>query len=149
MDESEKQRYLEVLEQECHEQRVPFTMQRRAILEVMLELDSHPTADEVHEAVTRRMLRISRTTVYRTLETLARMGVITKLCHPGSVVRYDVRTELHHHLVCMSCNEVVDISDRHLDSMQVPDTSSLGFEVTDFRVQLRGTCRRCAQLKGR
>jgi Fe2+ or Zn2+ uptake regulation protein len=71
------------------------------------------------------------------------MGVITKTCHPGKSVRYDRRTELHHHLVCMRCDEVIDISDSRYDSLPVPDTTDLGFEVSDLRVQLRGTCRRC------
>jgi Fe2+ or Zn2+ uptake regulation protein len=81
--------------------------------------------------------------VYRALESLARVGVITKACHPGKTVRYDSRTETHHHLVCLRCDVVIDITDERLDALPVPDTSRLGFEVSDFRVQLRGICRRC------
>jgi Fe2+ or Zn2+ uptake regulation protein len=77
------------------------------------------------------------------------MGVITKVCHPGSAVRYDMRTAMHHHLVCMHCDWLVDISDPRLDAIRIPDTSALGFEVTDFRVQLRGICRRCRRLEAR
>ncbi|UCG53235.1 MAG: transcriptional repressor [Candidatus Latescibacterota bacterium] len=143
MDKKTKQKRVELFERQCRSQGVPFTVQRRAILETVLEFDNHPTAEQVHDAVTTRFPGISRTTVYRTLETLVQMGLITKACHPGSVVRYDRRIEVHHHLVCQRCEEVVDISDERLDALPVPDTSSLGFEVFDFRVQLRGICRRC------
>jgi Fur family peroxide stress response transcriptional regulator len=127
----------------CREGGVPFTEQRRAILEAMLDLDDHPTADRVHAAVARRRPGISRSTVYRALEGLAEMGVITKVCHPGRAVRYDRRTELHHHLVCLRCDAVIDITDPRLDALPVPDTRPWGFEVEDLRVQLRGTCQRC------
>lgn len=148
MDEGTKQHRLDLFEQLCREQGLPFTVQRRVILETVLDLDDHPTADQVYDAVTHRMSGISRTTVYRTLETLARMGVITKACHPGKPVRFDTRAEVHHHLVCLRCDEVVDIFDEHLDSLRIPDTSNFGFEVSDFRVQLRGVCRRCRKKEG-
>ena len=124
---------------------MPVTVQRRVILETVLSLDNHPTAHQVHASVAGRLPQVSRTTVYRTLETLARMGVITKACHPGSVVRYESRTENHHHLICLYCDQVVDLSDEQLDAVPLPDTSSLGFHVSDVRVQLRGICRRCSE----
>jgi len=143
MEHRAKHQRLEDFQRLCRERGVPFTEQRRVILEAVLDLEDHPTADQVHSALARRSPGVSRATVYRTLEGLARMGVITKTCHPGKSVRYDRRTEQHHHLVCMRCDEVIDISDSRYDSLPVPDTRELGFEVNDLRVQLRGFCRRC------
>jgi len=129
----------------CRERGVPLTDQRRIVFEAVLDLDDHPTADQVHASLARRSPGVSRATVYRTLEGLARMGVITKACHPGKAVRYDRRTEVHHHLVCMRCDEVIDITEPRFDSLPIPDTKALGFRVDDMRVQLRGLCRRCSQ----
>ena len=125
--------------------RLALTPQRRAILRAVLDLDDHPTADRVHAALARRRVRVSRATVFRTLESFARLGVITKACHPGSSVRYDCRTDLHHHLVCLRCDRVIDISDARLDTLPVPDTRRFGFVVSDFKVQLRGTCKECRE----
>lgn len=143
-----KKKRLELLGQLCRERGMPLTVQRRAILAAMLDLDNHPTADQVHEAMEKSMPGVSRTTVYRTLETLVRLGVITKACHPGSAVRYDNRIDIHHHLVCLHCDAVVDISDTRLDELPVPDTSSWDFEVLDYRVQFRGVCRHCKKKEG-
>ena len=145
MNQQTTQERLEHLEKLCRGQGVPLTVQRREILKAVLEMADHPTADQVHQAVTKSMTGISRTTVYRTLETLVRLGVITKASHPGSVVRYDNRLDIHHHLVCQCCDQVVDISDERLDALPIPDTSAFGFEVLDFTVQLRGICRRCQE----
>ena len=145
MDEGTIKSRLQAFEQLCRDEGVPFTVQRRTVLEAVLTLDEHPTADQVHAAVTTRLPGISRATVYRTLETLVRMGLITKACHPGKAVRFDTRIEVHHHLVCMNCDMVVDLVDERLDALPIPDTSAQGFVIADFRVQLRGLCRRCRQ----
>jgi len=143
LDEALKAGRMEAYRRICREQGLRVTIQKRAILEAVLELDNHPTADQVYEAVTREKPDISRTTVYRALEGFARLGLITKACHPGSTTRYDRTTDIHHHLICLYCDSVIDISDTGLDRLPIPDTSGFDFEVQDFRVQLRGICGRC------
>ncbi len=143
MDEALKATRIEAYRRICREQGLRVTIQKRAILEAVLELDNHPTADQVHTSVTRENPDISRTTVYRALEGFARLGLITKACHPGSTTRYDRNVDIHHHLICLCCDAVIDITDTGLDRLTVPDTSSFDFEVQDFRVQLRGICGRC------
>jgi len=147
MDDRTRTRRLEELRQLCRARGMPLTTQRRVVFEAVLELDSHPTAEQVYAHPAVRRARISRATVYRTLESLARLGVISKACHPGSAIRYDGRTDLHHHLICMRCDAVVDFSDARLDALPIPDTSAFDFEVSDFRVQLRGVCRGCRELE--
>lgn len=149
MDETARNTRLDDFTRLCRDRGLRCTVQRRVIFEAMLDIDNHPTVDQVFEAVAPRLPGMSRTTVYRTLENLSRMGLITKACHPGAVARYDSRTELHHHLICLHCDSVTDISDARLDSVEIPDTSGLGFEITDFRVQLRGACQRCREQSRR
>jgi Fe2+ or Zn2+ uptake regulation protein len=145
MDEREKVQRLEVFERRCRERGLPLTSQRRIILEECLELADHPSADQIYERVVGRLPEVSRTTVYRTLETLVALDLITKACHPGRSIRYDRRTEIHHHLVCLHCESILDISDPGLDSLRLPDASALGFDIVDHRVQIRGICRRCRE----
>ena len=149
MDARVRRQRIDDLTGHCRTKGISLTVQRRAILTSIVALEGHPTADQVHAAVVRAAPAISRTTVYRTLETFVRTGVITKVCHPGNAVRYDARTEKHHHLVCTRCESMVDLSDPGLDALHIPDTSALGFEVVDFRVQMRGICRRCRRLEAR
>ena len=145
MDAQAKDERIEAFRQLCRERGLALTPQRRAILRAVLDLDDHPTADRVHAALGRRRVRVSRATVFRTLESFARLGIIAKACHPGSSIRYDRRTDRHHHLVCSRCDRVVDISDARLDALPVPDTRSFGFVVSDFKVQLRGICKECRE----
>ncbi len=143
MNEHQKSLRIKAFEERCRKENLPMTTQRRVILEEMLASKDHPSADEVYERVIRRLSATSRTTVYRTLDTLVAMGLITKTCHPGRSVRYDSRTEVHHHLVCLRCDTILDLNDPDLDSIRLPDTSALGFRAEDHRVQIRGVCKDC------
>jgi Fe2+ or Zn2+ uptake regulation protein len=149
VDERTKVERLQQYQRLCREQNRRATLQRRMVLEAVLDLDNHPTADQVYEALAGREPGIARTTVYRSLDELGRMGLISKASHLGSAVRYDARTDHHHHLVCLCCDAVIDIDDERLDAVGAPDTSAFGFEVTDVRVQLRGLCRGCRENPGR
>lgn len=145
MDDAAKQERIEFFRQLCRDHGERCTVQRLVILEAVLDLDNHPTADDVFEAVKGRLSGVAKPTVYRSLEHLARLGVITKACHPGKATRFDPRTDVHHHLVCLHCSHFVDFEDEALDRLVIPDTSDVGFEVTDFRVQLRGICSSCRE----
>lgn len=146
LDESARNDRIEQFKSLSRERGERCTVQRREILETVLELDNHPSADQIFDAVADRLPGIARTTVYRTLEFLARLGVITKACHPGRIARFDPRLELHHHLVCLRCNEFYDFEDDGLNRLKIPDTSDFGFEVSDYRVQLRGICKTCRNM---
>jgi len=143
LDEPERKERLELFKKLCRQRGERCTVQRRVILETVLKLDNHPSADQIFDAVKDSLPGIARTTVYRALEHLAHIGVITKACHPGRVIRFDPRFDLHHHLVCLRCNEFVDFEDDNLNELTIPDTSAFGFEVNDHRVQLRGICQSC------
>lgn len=149
MNETAKAERIDLFKGLCRELGERCTAQRLKVLEAVLDLDNHPAADEVFELVSQRLPGIAKPTVYRTLEHLARMGVITKACHPGSVARFDTRIDIHHHLVCLHCNQFIDFEDEGLNHLLIPDTSELGFEVSDYRVQLRGICRSCRETKAK
>lgn len=127
----------------CRAHGLPVTVQRRAIYELLAGRTDHPTADQVWEAARARLPGVSRTTVYRVLDTFVRLGLVVKTPHLGSAVRFDPRTERHHHLVCTECGRVVDISSARLDRVALPDAAAHGFEVDDFSVHIRGRCAAC------
>ena len=91
--------------------------------------------------VTDRVPGISRTTVYRVLDTLADMGVIRRLHHAGASSRFDGKIHRHHHLICKICHKVVDLEDQKLNRTRVSHVSNKGFDIEDFSVHLIGHAR--------
>lgn len=141
------QESLRRLEDICRKQGLPLTVQRRVVLETVLGREDHPTTDQVYEDVRGRIPGISRTTVYRVLDMLVRVGVISKACHPGAAARFDRNTRQHHHLVCLHCDRVIDVEDERLNALKLPSVSRFDFEIIEFRVQLRGICANCRKTQ--
>jgi Fur family transcriptional regulator, peroxide stress response regulator len=135
------------LESLCRERGLALTEQRRAVLHAVLERSDHPTPDQVFEAVRERSPRISRRTVYRVLDTLAELGLIRRVPHPGAATRFDGKVYRHHHLVCMRCNRIVDLENRTLDAISLPKGKPQGFEICDFSVQFIGICPDCRRKR--
>ena len=122
-------------------------MQRRVILEAVLQHDDHPTADQIYEAVQDRLPQLSRTTVYRTMDTLLELGVVRRVHLTGATSRFDGKIRRHHHLVCTCCNKIIDFEDDNLDQLPLPKRKLQGFEVEDFSVQISGVCADCRKKR--
>lgn len=131
------------IEKICREHSLPLTTQRRAVLDALALRHDHPTVDEIWADVRRTTPEISRTTVYRILEVFALLRVVRKVCHPGAMARYEIRTERHHHLICLDCGCIVDLEDPALDHIALPGAKT-GFRIEDYSIQFRGLCSRCA-----
>jgi Fur family peroxide stress response transcriptional regulator len=138
------QEKMQRFEKLCKEQGIPLTVQRRVILETLSDRKDHPTADQVFEAVAGQLPGLSRTTVYRVLETLVDLGVIHKASHLGSAARYDPNTERHHHLTCISCHKVMDLEEDALPALKMSPARAGQFEIVDYSVHFRGYCRDCS-----
>lgn len=134
----------------CRAHGLALTVQRRVIFDALVDRQDHPTADQIYAVVRNRLPGVSRTTVYRVLETLVQAGVIAKACHPGTAARYDPLTHRHHHLVCLHCDKLVDWHDARLDALPLPrGATAAGFEIDDYSVHFRGTCAACRARLGR
>jgi Fur family peroxide stress response transcriptional regulator len=141
---------INVLIERCRARGIPCTAQRRGTLEVLLSRADHPTADQIYEDVRRRLPSVSRMTIYRVLELLVGLGIVRKVSHPGSAVRYDPNLHPHHHLLCLRCDKLIDIEEGALDTLPAPpEARRLGFEIDDHLVQFRGICAECQQKESR
>jgi Fe2+ or Zn2+ uptake regulation protein len=101
---------LEELIQTFRQHGYKMTPQRRAILEVLTEDTSHPTAEQIHETVRERMPDISLATVYNTLHELAEMQELSELNLGHGVRHYEISQGDHAHRVCLVCGRIEDVS---------------------------------------
>lgn len=138
-----QQDMLEEFVRQCHERGLAVTIQRRKVLETLIEQGGHPTADEIYEALRHRVPGLSRATVYRVLQTLVEVGMARKVCHPCASARYEPYKGQHHHLVCLDCGKMIDFINPALDTLPLPDPRKTGFRTSDFSVQFRGLCEDC------
>lgn len=133
---------LNLMEERCKQNKLSLTVQRRAILENLSSRTDHPTADQIYAAIQGRISGISRTTVYRVLETFVQLGLAQKISNPEAKARFDADTRRHHHAICIKCEEVIDIYSDELSSIALPEVET-DFEILDYSVNFIGVCRSC------
>jgi Fe2+ or Zn2+ uptake regulation protein len=119
------------------------TPQRRVIFELLAEDESHPTADDIYQRVLSVMPEVSRTTVYNTLRELVALGKLTAvedLSERGT--RYDTNSSHHHHLFCMRCHALIDIS-RDFAGVELSPEETAGYRIVKSQVTFHGICPDC------
>ena len=122
------------------------TPQRAIILEVVESLRGHITAEDVFQQVQRVNAYISLATVYRTLEMLREMNLITQTNFGQSQAHFALKDHgPHHHLVCLNCHQLEEFSDDIFDPIRVRMEDSYGFEVHTEHMSLFGICQACRQ----
>lgn len=102
------------------------TPQRRAVYSAMLEL-KHASADELTTLLAERGFAMPPSTIYRTLETFERAGLLSTFRHPATGrLYYDITTEAHHHL--LHDTEISDYEDAGLTQIIKNHLISRGIE---------------------
>ena len=125
------------------------THQRTEIFREVAGSDEHPDAETVYQRVRKRVVGISRDTVYRTLSTLEAEGLVSRTGALGGAVRYDADMDSHHHFVCKVCGLVNDFSSEALDDLPIPKSVKAFGTVESAQVQVRGICLSCAGRKAK
>jgi Fur family peroxide stress response transcriptional regulator len=122
-----------------------YTTQRAAIYSYLEQAHHHPTADEVYQAVRRRIPHISLATVYNALEALVESQLANKLNNGAGSARYDCGGEDHYHLRDLKTGEVrdlpIDFDPQLLEKLNPQLLKKLardGFQVTGYRLEVLG-----------
>ena len=134
---------LKLMEERCRQNRLSLTVQRRTILENLSSRTDHPTADQIYAAIQDRITGVSRTTVYRVLETFVQLGLAQKISNPEAKARFDADTSKHHHAACLACEKVLDIDGSLIPDINLSNAALDGFQVFDCSVVVVGLCKEC------
>lgn len=119
------------------------TPQRLAVYRYLIETDTHPTAEAVHKALLPNYPSMSPATVYKTLDLLVEMGLVTELGFGDSPNRYDGNPNQHVNLVCTTCGEIFDIEEDMLVDLRNKIAEKSSFKVKAQRHEFHGLCQTC------
>jgi len=121
------------------------TPQRQLILEAVHEL-GHATPESVHTAVRERVVGVNITTVYRTLELLEELGLVshTHLSH-GSPTYHPAGEDQHVHLVCRDCGSIAEVDPAVLQPLADQLRAERRFRMDVGHVSFFGLCGNCEE----
>ena len=118
------------------EKGLKITPQRVVITDYLVHAKSHPTADEVFDAVTERLPACSRATIYNTLNTLVEAGVICTVSTEPGKTRFDANMHPHHHFIDTRTSTIYDIPWEQVD--QLCESLGKGFKIHDYQITFYG-----------
>lgn len=131
--------------EKCKEHDLNITPQRILIYKELLRHNDHPDAETIYRNVKEQFPTISLATIYKTLDTFVKLGILSPFRSASGNTRYDTNVDHHHHLVCIRCDKVIDISHDALSSLPVRSLPLGGFEVINHQVEIKGVCKACQQ----
>ncbi len=131
----------------CRQHRLKITPQRVATYRALVLSKQHPTADLMYRTIKKSFPNISFDTVYRTLLTLAEIGVVDVVEVFGGPKRFDPDVGDHHHLHCMACGKIIDFEYDRYPNLDVPQAIAGQFKVTGKRVVVKGYCETCSRYQ--
>lgn len=139
---------LEKLRDKLKEKGYKLTPQRRATLNTIIEnKGKHLSTEEIYDRVKNKCPEIGLATVYRTLQLLDELGVISKINFDDGCARYELNTQeedhQHHHLICLKCGKVIEVEMDLMETLEEEIEKNYDFEISDHRVKFFGHCSKC------
>lgn len=134
---------LDVLREYVASNGLKFTRQRELIAEVFFGEAGHLTVEDLLERVREQDPQVSLATVYRTMKLLTECGLADAHRFGDRHVRYEPsegEDEHHDHIICTECGKIVEFFNPRLERLQEEIAVEHGFNLTEHRMELYGTC---------
>ena len=122
------------------------TRQRSAIVDALDSAPGFRSAQELHDELKRSGASVGLTTVYRTLQALARSGEVDALLRDDgeTIYRRCGSDEHHHHLVCRDCGTSVELANDEVEAWAAGAARRHGFTQVTHTAELYGLCGGCS-----
>ncbi|MEK7262920.1 MAG: transcriptional repressor [Bacteroidota bacterium] len=132
-------------EEYLREQKFRVTPERYEVLEAAMHFDGHFDADELFSTLFLKKSKVSRATVYNTLEVLVKCGLVSKYRFDEKHSRYErsFGRPRHDHLICLTCGDIIEFVAPKLEKLQKEICTEQNFQPQNSTLQIFGFCGKC------
>ena len=114
------------------------TSSRLSILDDILSNDSHRECDQIYEDLLGKGVKVSRATIYRTLDVLVKYEYVRKLDIGDGKVRYEKKlgTKHHDHMICIETGDIIEFHNNEIEEIQDKIAERHGYKIVRHVHQL-------------
>ena len=118
------------------------TPERMAVLKEIYELTSHFNVDSLLMVMKKKEYRISRATIYNTIELLLDCSLLKRHQFGKNMAQFEKSYEFkqHDHMICLDCDKVFEFCDPRIQHIQNTTGSMLNFDITHHSLNFYGNC---------
>ena len=115
-----------------------FTVQRLAILENIISTSEHRDCDQIHLSVNKKNNKVSKATVYRTVDVLFNHDFVRKLDIGDGSVKYESKIDSphHDHMICIETGDIIEFVDDRIEKIQDEIAKKKGYKIIKHVHQL-------------
>ncbi len=126
-----------------------FTPERRFVLEEAFIIHDHFEAEDLLLSIRRHNRRVSRGTVYRTLDLLVESGLVRKVAFIDKHTHYEhvYGHDHHEHLICLECGRVIEFYREELENSLQDVCRKNNFNIKSHKMEVLGYCKDCDHKK--
>jgi Fur family ferric uptake transcriptional regulator len=123
------------------------TPERHKILDAVLQSQGHFDVENLYFRMISNGVKVSKATLYNTLELLQECGLVSKYRFAENTSRYEKAfgRPHHHHMICLSCGEIIEFTNERLERIQEEVAESNSFKIQSTTIQVFGTCSKCTK----
>ena len=121
----------DILKKALRKEGLRYTHQRQAVWDELSASDEHRDAEEIYLALYNSGLKVSRATVYRTIDVLVKNNLVRKLDLGDGRARYEHKmdTAHHDHLICIQCGKIDEFMDNIIENRQDVIVENFGYKL--------------------
>lgn len=119
------------------------TPQRRLIIEIIHNAETHITAEDIINSVQKKMPGVNKSTIYRTLDLLEETGCVYKSEANEHYIYHHAEDGHHHHLICSTCGQTLECEEDIFLPVEKALSEKYGFCIDFKHVVMKGLCAGC------
>ena len=136
---------IQLLKDSLQNEGLRYTSQRQIVWDEICKTDDHRDAEEIYFTIKQSGKKVSRATVYRTIDVLVKNNLVRKLKLGDGRNRYENKLDRghHDHIVCIQCGKIDEFMDENIEKLQDEIAKKHQFKIVRHIHQLFGLCRDC------
>ena len=133
-----KSKYIENFKNALKKEGLKFTNQRFVVFEILLTHEGHFDCEDIIKLINKGNKKVSRATIYRTLDILVKYNLARKLILDDGIARYENKlfTEHHDHMINIESNEIIEFYSEELEQLQDDIAKKHGYKIVKHIHQL-------------